>query len=101
MAISRQKKTQCVMDIKKLKPTFVSVLSIIGIVLGIPFGAYCLTLNGGASLGGVVVFGIVVALAALLAIDRILASFFNPKKLSLIEFGISVICLIAYYVIQD
>ncbi|RAR70629.1 hypothetical protein [Flavobacterium aciduliphilum] len=89
------------MDFKKHKPTFVSVISVIGIILGIPFGAYCLTLKGGASLGGVLVFGIVIALAVLLAIDRILASFFDPKKLSLIEFGMSVICLLIYFTVEN
>ena len=89
------------MNIEKFKPTFVSVVAIIGIVAGIPFGAYCLTLTGGASLGGVLVFGIVIGLAVLLAIDRILASFLNPKTLSLIEFGICVICLLIYFAVED
>ena len=89
------------MDIKKYKPTFVSVLAVIGIVLGIPFGAYCLTLKGGASLGGVLVFGIVIGLAILLAIDRMLASFFDTKKLSIIEFGMCVICLLIHFAVED
>jgi len=89
------------MDLKKFKPTFVSVISVIGIILGIPFGAYCLTLKGGASLGGVLVFGIVIGLAILLAIDRMLASFFDTKKLSLIEFGMCVICLLMYFAVKD
>lgn len=89
------------MDLKKYKPTFVAVIAFIGIVLGIPFGAYCLTLKGGASLGGVLVFGIVIGLAILLAIDRILASFFDTKKLSIIEFGIFVVCLLIYFATED
>jgi hypothetical protein len=101
MVLSRQKKTQYVMNIEKFKPTFVSVLSIIGIVAGIPFGFYCLTLTGGASLGGVIVFGIVIGLAVLLAIDRLLVSFLNPKRLSIIEFGICVICLLIYFATED
>lgn len=89
------------MDLKKYKPTFVAVIAVIGIVLGIPFGAYCLTLKGGASLGGVLVFGIVIALAILLAVDRMLASFFDTKKLSIIEFGIFAICLLVYFANED
>jgi hypothetical protein len=89
------------MDLKKYKPTFVAVIAVIGIVLGIPFGAYCLNLKGGASLGGVLVFGIVIGLAILLAIDRMLASFFDTKKLSIIEFGIFVICLLVYFATED
>lgn len=101
MVVSRQKKTKYLMDLKKYKPTFVSVLAVIGIVLGIPFGAYCLTLKGGASLGGVLVFGIVIGLAILLAIDRMLTSFFDAKKLSLIEFGMCVICLLVYFATEN
>jgi len=89
------------MDYKKYKPTFVSVISVIGIVLGIPFGAYCLTLKVGASLGGVLVFGFVIGLAILLAVDRILASFFDTKKLSLVEFGMCVICLLIYFTLEN
>lgn len=89
------------MDLKKYKPTFVAVIAVIGIVLGIPFGAYCLTLKGGVSLGGVLVFGIVIGLAILLAVDRMLASFFDTKKLSIIEFGIFVICLLVYFANED
>ncbi len=101
MVVSRQKKTKYIIDLKKYKPTFVSVLAVIGIVLGIPFGAYCLTLKGGASLGGVLVFGVVIGLAVLLAIDRMLVTVLNPKRLSQIEFGISVICLLIYFVTED
>ena len=101
MVIYRQKKEKYIMDLKKYKPTFVSVISVIGIVLGIPFGAYCLTLKGGASLGGVLVFGIVIGLAILLAIDRMLASFFDTKKLSIIEFGMFVICLLIYFAVEN
>lgn len=68
------------MDFKKLKPTFGFIMCIIGIVLGIPFGFYCLTLKGGASLGGVFIFGIVIGLTILFAIDTMLVSFLNPKK---------------------
>jgi hypothetical protein len=100
MVVSRQKKKN-IMDLKKYKPTFVSVLAVVGIILGIPFGAYCLTLKGGASLGGILVFGVVIGLAVLLAIDRMLAPFFDVKKLSLIEFGMLVICLLVYFGTED
>jgi hypothetical protein len=100
MVVSRQKKKN-IMDLKKYKLTFVSVLAVVGIILGIPFGAYCLTLKGGASLGGILVFGVVIGLAVLLAIDRMLAPFFDVKKLSLIEFGMLVICLLVYFGTED
>lgn len=101
MVLSRQKKTKFIMDFKKYKPTFISVLAVIGIILGIPFGAYCLSLKGGASLGGVIVFGIVIGLVILLIIDRVLALFFDTKKLSIIEFGICVICLLIYFAVEN
>jgi hypothetical protein len=100
MVVSRQKKKN-IMDLKKYKLTFVSVLAVVGIILGIPFGTYCLTLKGGASLGGILVFGVVIGLAVLLAIDRMLAPFFDVKKLSLIEFGMLVICLLVYFGTED
>jgi hypothetical protein len=100
MVVSRQKKKN-IMDLKKYKPTFVSVLAVVGIILGIPFGAYCLTLKGGASLGGILVFGVVIGLVVLLAIDRMLAPFFDVKKLSLIEVGMLVNCLLVYFATED
>ena len=89
------------MNIKKYKPTFGALIAVIGIVIGIPFGVYCLTLTGGASVGGVVVFGIVFLLIILLAFDRLLVSFFYTKKLSIIEFTLFVIGLIIYYLAID
>ena len=85
------------MDIKKLKPTFFSILSVIGIIIGIPFGLYGLTLSGGASLGGVLILGGVIGLVILLAIDRALASTITPKKLSIYELIISIAFLMIYF----
>ncbi|MDI9309307.1 MAG: hypothetical protein QM535_03735 [Limnohabitans sp.] len=85
------------MNLKKYKPTFVAVLAVFGIIFGIPFGAYCLTLTGGASLGGVVVFGIVFVLAILLAFDRLLVSCFDTKKVSIVELVLFTLGLIIYY----
>lgn len=89
------------MNFKKYKPTFISVLSIIGIMIGIPFGLYCMTLKGGASLGAVLVFGVVIGLIVLLAIDRLFISHINPKKLSLIEIILFIISFLLYLVTQD
>jgi len=89
------------MNFKKYKPTFFSVLSIFGIIIGIPLGFYGLTLTGGASLYGVVIFTVVIGLFLLLVIDRVLASIFDPKKLSIIELGISIILLIIFLIRID
>ena len=89
------------MNFKKYKPTFISVLSIIGIMIGIPFGLYCMTLKGGASIGAVLVFGVVIGLIVLLAIDRLFISHINPKKLSLIEIILFIISFLLYLVTQD
>lgn len=51
-------KKNIIMNFKKNNPTFFSVLSIIGISIGIPFGFYGMTLTGGASLAGVVIFAV-------------------------------------------
>ena len=39
----------------KYKPTSFLIVGIIILIIGIPFGLYALTLNGGGSLGGVLV----------------------------------------------
>jgi len=89
------------MNFKKYNPTFFSVISIIGIIVGIPFGIYGLTLTGGASLIGEVILAIVIGLFILLVIDRVLASLFNPKKISIIELGIFIILLIIFLIRID
>ena len=81
------------MNFKKYNPTFFSVLSIIGISIGIPFGFYGMTLTGGASLASVVIFAVVIGVFILLVLDRVLVSIFDPKKLSIIELGIFIILL--------
>lgn len=81
---------------KKYKPTLFSILSIIGIILGIPLGLYNLTLSGGASLGGILILGAVMILAGILGIDRALVSKIDPIKLSMIEFIAAVIFFIVY-----
>jgi hypothetical protein len=80
------------MDIIKNKRTFVSVISIIGIVIGFPFGLYALANYG--SMGGFVVLWCVSGLLILLAIDRALVSFISPRKLSIIEIILTLILVI-------
>lgn len=89
------------MNFKKYKPTFLSVIAVAGIILGIPFGIYCTTLTGGASLGAVVVFAIVIGLALLLAVDRILVNSFDPKKLSWVEFFVTLVFLVIFWLRAD
>lgn len=89
------------MNIKKYKLTFLSVISIVGILIGIPLGFYGMTLTGGASLAGVVIFGVVIGLVVLLIVDRVLVSIFDPKKISIIELGIFVILLTIFLIRID
>jgi len=89
------------MNFKNHKPTFLSILSMVGIILGIPFGIYCLSLTGGASLGGVFVFGFAIVLAIILAIDRVLITLIDQKKLSIIEFILTLLLISIYYMYQD
>lgn len=78
------------------KPTFFSILSIIAIIAGIPYGIYGLTLNGGASLGGVLILiGVFIAII-ILAIDRGIVSKIKPLKLTIIEILFSIIFLVIY-----
>lgn len=75
------------------KPTLFSVLSILGICIGIPFGIYELTLDGGQSLGGVLLLTGVLFLIVILAIDRGLVSKIKPLKLSLFELLFALVLL--------
>ena len=67
------------------KPTIFSIIGIVLISIGIPFGIYGLTLSGGASLGGVLILVGVFIAFILLIIDRILIRFINKQKLNTIE----------------
>ena len=79
------------------KPTFFSILSIIAIIVGIPYGIYGLTLNGGASLGGVLILiGVFIAII-ILAIDRGIVSKIKPLKLTIIE----ILLTITFFVISQ
>ena len=89
------------MNLKKHSLTFFSLLSIIGIIVGIPLGFYGLTLTGGASLYGEVIFAVVIGLIFLLLIDRLLIQVINSKKLSIIEIGISIILLSIFLIRID
>jgi hypothetical protein len=76
------------------KPTFFSILSIIAIIVGIPYGIYGLTLNGGASLGGVLILiGVFIAII-ILAIDRGIVSKIKPLKLTIIEILLTITFLV-------
>lgn len=69
------------------KPTLILVIAIIIIIIGIPSGIYGLTLNGGASLGGVLIlFGVFITVLILI-LDRFFVSFINYKKLNLLNFS--------------
>jgi hypothetical protein len=81
------------MNLKKHNPTFLSVLSIIEISIGIPFGFYGMTLTAGVSLAGVVIFAVVIGLFILLVLDRVLVSIFDPKKISIFQLEIFIILL--------
>ena len=78
------------------KSTIFSIFSIIGIILGIPYGLYGLTLNGGASLGGTLVLLGVFILVLILVIDRGIVSYVNPFRLSLIELIIAILIFLIY-----
>jgi hypothetical protein len=78
------------------KSTLFSILSILGIIVGIPYGIYGLTLDGGQSLAGSLVLVGVMILIVILAIDRGIVEKVKPLKLSLIELILSVIVITIY-----
>jgi hypothetical protein len=78
------------------KPTLFLIVGILVLIIGIPSGIYGLTLNGGASLGGVLILVGVVAFLPFLVIDRILVNRIKPLKLSIFELTLSVIALLFY-----
>ena len=78
------------------KPTLFLIIGIFVLFIGIPFGIYGLTLNGGASLGGVLVLLGVFICIPFLVIDRILVNKIKPFKLSMYELIFLGIVLIFY-----
>jgi len=78
------------------KPTLFLIIGIFVLFIGIPFGIYGLTLNGGASLGGVLVLIGVFICIPFLVIDRILVNKIKPLKLSIYELIFIGIILIFY-----
>ena len=67
------------------KPTLFLFVCILAIVVGIPYGIYAFTLDGGAMLGGVIMIGWVVLFSIILGIDRIAVGYVKPLILSIIE----------------
>lgn len=78
------------------KPTLILVIAIIIIIIGIPSGIYGLTLNGGASLGGVLILIGVFITFLILLLDRFFVSFVNYKKLNFFEFLFLIITVTLY-----
>ncbi|WP_091410248.1 hypothetical protein [Aquimarina amphilecti] len=84
----------------KNKPTLFFMIGIIVFVLGIPSVIYGLTLNGGASLGGVLILSGVILFIPFFIIDRILVKWIKPLKLSILELIFSLIILLCYNIQQ-
>ncbi|SEL72384.1 hypothetical protein SAMN04487910_3179 [Aquimarina amphilecti] len=76
------------------------MIGIIVFVLGIPSVIYGLTLNGGASLGGVLILSGVILFIPFFIIDRILVKWIKPLKLSILELIFSLIILLCYNIQQ-
>ncbi|WP_299443426.1 hypothetical protein [uncultured Aquimarina sp.] len=80
----------------KNKPTLFLIIGVIMFAFGIPSGIYGLTLNGGASLGGVLILSGVVIFIPFILLDRILVQHIKPLKLSIFELIFSLIILLCY-----
>ncbi|NRD20243.1 hypothetical protein HNV08_09300 [Winogradskyella eckloniae] len=72
-------------------PTIFSILGIILILVGLPFGINGLTLNGGGSLGGAIILFGVLIVGLIVILDRILAHKANTKIINRIEITILII----------
>ncbi|MBQ4822906.1 hypothetical protein [Aquimarina sp. MMG016] len=69
----------------KKKPTLFLLIGIIVFIIGIPSGIYGLTLDGGASLVGVLILSGVILFLPFFVIDRVLVNTIKPLKLSVFE----------------
>jgi hypothetical protein len=78
------------------KPTLIYILSLILLLIGIPYGIYGLTLDGGASLGGFLILLADIVIFIALLIDRAIVSKIPPLRLSIYEFVFLVLCISAY-----
>ncbi|MFD2562716.1 hypothetical protein [Aquimarina rubra] len=81
--------------------TLFLILGVLSFVFGIPSGIYGLTLNGGASLGGVLILSGVVIFVPFFLLDRILVQHIKPLKLSMFELIFSLIILLCYSIQQS
>ena len=87
-------------------PTIFLIIGIILVLVGLPFGIYGLTLNGGASLGGVIILFGVLIVGIIVILDRIFAKRVNTKRLNGIEltlliFGITLFSFTKREIIID
>jgi hypothetical protein len=67
------------------RPTFFSITATLILIIGVPFGLYCLSLKGGDSLGAIWIFLAVVSAFIILIIDRLLITKFSAIKITVIE----------------
>ncbi|MBF4494551.1 hypothetical protein IR010_18565 [Flavobacterium sp. MR2016-29] len=79
------------------RPTVFSILGMLAIISGIPFTLYALTLNGGAMLGALFSFGLVIISLIFMSIDRVLVEKINLKIVNILE----IIILILLYFFLD
>jgi len=79
------------------RPTLFLLLGIPLIVIGIPAGIYGMTLGGGASLVGVLILGYVLAILAVVLVDRFAVKFTSNKTLSFIELFVLLFGLTIHY----
>lgn len=81
----------------KGKFTLFWILGLLIIIIGIPYGLYACTLDGGSSLGGVVILLFVLITGLIMVIDRVLVKAIKPLQLSLGELMLGIAGLSSYY----
>jgi hypothetical protein len=82
------------------KPTIISIIGLIIILIGLPYGIYGLNLDGGASLGGVLTLVGVFIVVIIFIIDRVAVEKINYRNLNIIE-GILLIVLTSVFFINN
>jgi len=86
------------MTFKKIiaKPTLIFILTSNLLLIGIPYGIYGLTLDGGASLGGALILMADFVIFIALLLDRAFVNIVPPLRLSIYEFIFLIICITIY-----
>jgi hypothetical protein len=78
------------------KPTIFSLMGIVVLLFGLPYGIYGLTWSGGASLGGILILIAATIAFFVLVLDRNCSKKISTSKLNLIEISLLILIFVIY-----